>query len=176
MGSRHLFSPVQPKVPTALYVDPSIPIVPAREMAVEVPTISLGRGDCFLDNIIKVFLNRLTIIKRNATLVPLAMHVSMRPLSQDEPVQRKETLSLNKLLLKGTPSKLMIVLEWLIDTRQLLIWLPQDKFDLQKELRDLIADPIISRAVLESLIGKLVHASYVIPLSCHFLSHFSLFF
>ena len=105
-----LFSPVQPKVPPALYVDPSIHIAPARELAVEVPTTSLGRGDCFLDDIIKVCLNRLDIIKRNAASVPLAMYVSMRPLSQDEPVPRKETLSLNKLLLERTPSKLMIVL------------------------------------------------------------------
>ena len=40
----------------------------------------------------------------------------------------KERLSLNKLLLEGTPSKIMIVLEWLIDTRRLLLRLPQDKF------------------------------------------------
>ena len=166
-----LFIPVQPKVPPVLYVDPSIPIAPAREMAVEVPTTSLGRGDCFLDDIIKVYLNRLDIIKRNAASVPLAMHVSMRPLSQDKLVQRNETLSLNKLILEGTPSKLIVVLGWLIDTRRLLLRLPQDKFSRwRKELRDLIANPIISRAALESLIGKLVHVAYVIPLSCHFLS------
>ena len=85
-----LFSPVQPKVLAAVYVDPLIPIAPARAMAVEVPITSLGRGDYFLNNIIKVFLNRLTIIKRNAASVPLAMHVSMRPLSKDEPVPKKK--------------------------------------------------------------------------------------
>ena len=69
----------------------------------------------------------------------------------------------------------MIVLGWLIDTRRLLLRrlllrLPQDKFDhWRKELIDLIANPIISRVALESLIG-LVPAAYVIPLSCHFLS------
>ena len=67
MGPRRFFSPVQPKVPVALYVDPIIPIAPAREMTVEVPTTSLGRGDCFLDDIIKVYLNCLSIIKKDAT-------------------------------------------------------------------------------------------------------------
>ena len=100
----------------ALYVDPSIPIAPAREMAVEVPTISLGRGNYFLDDIIKVCLNRLDVIKRNTASVPLAMHVLMRPLSLDKPVPRKEIVSLSKLLLEETPSELMIVLGWLIDT------------------------------------------------------------
>ena len=95
----------------------------------------------------------------------------MRPISPDEPVPTKETLSLTKLLLEGTPSKVMIVLGWLIDTRQLLLQLPKDKFDRWgKELRDLIANPIISKAALESLIEKLVHAAYVVPLSRHSLS------
>ena len=85
-------SPIQPKVPAAMCVDPFIHIASARETAVEVPTRSLVRGDCFLDNIIKVFSNHRTIIKRNAASVPLAIHVSMRPLSKDEPVPRKKTL------------------------------------------------------------------------------------
>ena len=42
----------------------------------------------------------------------------------------------------------------------------------RKELRGLIANPIISRAALESLIEKLVHTAYVISLSRDFLSCF----
>ena len=72
-----LFSLIQPKIPVAVYVDPLIPTAPARKMVEEVSTTSLGRDDYFLDNIIKVFLNRLTIIKRNAVSVPLAIHVLM---------------------------------------------------------------------------------------------------
>ena len=68
-------SPIQPKVLAAVYVESLISIAPAREMAVEVPTTSMGRDDCFLDAIIYIFLNRLTIIKRNTASVPLAMHV-----------------------------------------------------------------------------------------------------
>ena len=79
-------------------------------MTVKVLTTSLGQGKCFLDNIIKVFLVCPAIIKKNTASVPLAMHVLMRPLATDEPVPRKETLSLSKLLLEGTPSEQMIVL------------------------------------------------------------------
>ena len=122
-----------------------------------------------MDNIVKVFVARWDIIKRNAASVPLAMHVSMRPLAKDEPVPRKETLSLTKLLLEGSPSERMIVLGWMIDTQRLLLQLPKDKYDCwKKEIRDLLADPKISRENLESLIGKLVHAAYVIPLTHHF--------
>ena len=112
-----LFSPIQPVVPPTKYLDPSIPIASTKALAVEVPTTPLGRGDCFLDDIIKVCLDCPDIIKRNDASAPLAIYVSMRPLSSDEPVPRKETLSLIKLLLEGTLSKAMIVLGWLIDTR-----------------------------------------------------------
>ena len=136
-----LFSPIQPKVPTPVYIGPLILLAPARAMAVKVLTTSLGRGDCFLDDTIKLFLDHLSIIKKNVALVPLVIHVLMRPLTKDEPVPRKKTPSLNKLKLKGTPSKQMIVLGWLIDTFRLLLRLPQDKFDLwRKELRELLAD------------------------------------
>ena len=166
-----LFSLIQPKVPTLVYIDSLILLAPARAMAGKVPTTWLNFDDCFLDDIIKVFLDCLSIIKRNATLVLLAMHVSMRLLAKDEQVPRKETLSLNKLLLEGTPSELMIVLGWLIDTRRLLLWLPQDKFDRwRKELRNLLADPKISKIALKSLIGKLVHAAYVILISSFFIA------
>ena len=91
-----LFSPIQPKVSNPVYVDPLVLLAPARAMIVEVPTTSLGQGDCFLDDIIKIFLAHLSIFKKNAASVPLAIHVLMRPLTKDEPVPRKETLLLNK--------------------------------------------------------------------------------
>ena len=63
-----LSSPMQPKVPTVMYVDPLIPIAPAREMVVEAPTMSLCRGECFLEDTIKLFLNRLTIKREKRSL------------------------------------------------------------------------------------------------------------
>ena len=148
-----------------MYVDLCVPLAPVRALVVEVQTTSLGRGDCFLEDIIIVFLVHLAIIK-NVTSILLAMHVLMRPLATDEPVPRKETLPLSKLLPKGTPSEQMIVLGWLIDTCPLLLCLPQDKLEQwSKECIKLLAEPKTSRAALESLIGKIVHATYVIPLS-----------
>ena len=50
-----LFSPSQPKVPTPKLLDKDIPYAKAQQMAGDVPTTSLGRGDCYLDDIIKVY-------------------------------------------------------------------------------------------------------------------------
>ena len=102
-------------------------------MAVEVPTRSLGRGDCYLDDIIKIFLGLNHIIQKHAASALLALHVSMRPLADDEPVPRKQPLSIPKLKAKGTPRELMMVLGWLLDTRRLLLRLPDYKMDDAEE-------------------------------------------
>ena len=68
------------------------------------------------------------VILKHTTSAPLALHISMRPLAKDEPVPRKETLSLPKLEAEGTPNKMMVVLEWWLDIRCLLLRLLKDKF------------------------------------------------
>ena len=87
-----VFSPIQLKVPDPVYVEPLVPLAPTRAMTVKVPTTSLGQGDCFLDNIIKVYLVPLAIIKENATSVSLATHVLMRPLATYELLPRNNAV------------------------------------------------------------------------------------
>ena len=116
-----LFSPSQPVVPLPDFLPEPLLYAKAQPMAVEVPTRSLGRGDCYLDDIIKTYVGIKSAILRHAASAPLAMFVSMRPLATDEPVPRKETLSLPKLEAEGTPSEMMIVLGWWLDTRRLLL-------------------------------------------------------
>ena len=69
-------------------------------MAVVVPIISLENNICYFDNIIKVFLGITEIIKQHAVLALLVLHVSMRPLANDKPAPRKETLSLPEYEMK----------------------------------------------------------------------------
>ena len=105
-----LFSPSQPEVPLPKFLEKKVPYAKAHPMAVDVLTRSLGRGDCYLNDIIKVYLGLKDVIRKHAASTPLALHISTRPLASNEPVPRKETLSLLKLQAKGTSSKMMIVL------------------------------------------------------------------
>ena len=69
-----------------------------------------------------------------------------------------------------------IVLGWLINTRLLIICLPPDKFrawsnDIRSVLGAQTANCCnISASALDSLIGRLTHASFVVPLATHFLN------
>ena len=167
-----LFSLTQPEVPLPDFLEDTVPYATARTMAVEVPTRSLGRGDCFLDDIIKVYVGLREIIQKHAASAPLALHVSMRPLAEEEPIPRKQTLSMPKLEAEGTPSEMMIVLGWWLDTRRLLLRLPDDKFKAySKEVEEILSAGRVNGKDLESIIRKFVHASYAVPLSRHYLDN-----
>ncbi|NER26087.1 MAG: hypothetical protein F6J96_36445, partial [Symploca sp. SIO1C2] len=88
-----------------------------------------------------------------------------------KPIPRRQLLAPEKLSAEGRPSEVAIILGWEMDTRRLLLSLPEDKYkawtsDLKETIR-LGGDSVKG---LESLIGRLNHASYLIPLSRHFLN------
>jgi hypothetical protein len=103
--------------------------------------------------------------------VPLAIFVANRPHAGDsDPVPCRENLSGPKLVAEGTPAELQIVLGWERSTRLLLVTLPFDKFVARtSDISDTIKKRTITLRELQSLVGRLNHAAYVIPLSRHFL-------
>jgi hypothetical protein len=155
------------------YPFPREPIAEAIAPAVEVPTSLDSRKDCFIDDIIAVFLGTERNLKREGHTVPLAVHAMSRPHAGDgvEPIQRRPLLAPDKLLAEGTPSETMVVLGWLLDTRKLLVRLPLDKFSAwERDLEEVISHGSASIEALDSLIGRLNHASFLVPLSRHFLN------
>ena len=168
---KRLHSPIQEEIPTPVYLDDSIGLGVARPMAVSIPTTAKGKGDVFIDDVIKVFLARKENIERHTQSALLAIHVSMRPMSDQEPVPRKQPFSEEKAEAESVPKEEQIVLGWEIDTRRLVLRLPKQKFiAYSTDLSNFLKKGSISKTDLESLIGRLVHVSYVIPLSRNFLS------
>ena len=90
-----------------------------------------------------------------------------------DPIERREALSEAKLKAEGTPAEIQIGLGWELNTRRLICSLPEDKYVAWcKEISDILSSDTkpVSKALLESVIGRLTHASWVVPLSRHFLS------
>ena len=88
-----------------------------------------------------------------------------------EPVPRRPLLGPEKLEAEGRSSETQIILGWEIRTRPFVVALPFDKHKAWKEdLEVLIANRKGTQQELESTIGRLNHASHVIPLSRHFLN------
>ena len=153
--------------------DPTTPIGEAYLPALEVSSVSDSFRDCFIDDIIDCHLDTPRNRRRAAHIVQMAVHVMSRPHAGDdkEPVPRRPLLGPEKLAAEGRSSERQIVLGWEIRTREFTVALPRDKHHAWKEdLKSVIVRKEASRAETESLIGRLNHASYVIPLSRHFLN------
>jgi len=147
---------------------PSVAMAPAFE----VPTSLKSRKDCFVDDIVCVFLDTEENRKREGHSVPLAVHAVSRPHqgNDQEPIIRRPILSPEKLEAEGRPSEVMIVLGWEVNTRRLSVSLPENKYiSWDIDLSRAIENKGISSEELESLIGRLNHASFLVPLSRHFL-------
>jgi hypothetical protein len=135
-----------------------------------VPTTLTSHCDCFIDNIIQVFLDSPDNRHHQLAIVPLAVFATMRPHAGDaEPVLRRPLLSPSKVAAEGALAELQIVLGWELHTRRLTISLPLDKFlAWTLDLDTTILARSVIFAKLESIVGRLNHASFVIPLSRHF--------
>jgi len=141
--------------------------------AFEVPTGSRSCRDCFIDDIIDCKLDTAASSKRLCHIVPMAVHVMGRPHAGDdlEPVPRKPILAPEKLEAEGRSAERQVVLGWEIRTRCFTVALPNDKhLAWRGDLVAMIQAGQVSRKGLESMIGRLNHASFVIPLSRHFLN------
>ena len=167
-------SPAQPVAPPPQRLESSIPVQTGRPMAVDIPitTPDSGRVDGFIDDLINVFTDTPNNCSRQPHVVPLAMHVTSRPHAGDalEPTPRRTLLSIPKLLAEGSPAEIQIVLGWRLDTRRLLIALPDDKFGAWSEdLSRIISQPRCRFEDIDQMVGRLNHSSFVLPFSRHFM-------
>jgi hypothetical protein len=125
-----LRSPDQPETPDPILLSPEISIARAMPLAVHIPTTVTARTDSFIDDLIRVFLDRPDNRAREPHAVPLAIHVTSRPHMGDaELVRRRGLLSAPKLEAEGPRAEVYIVLGWALKTRLLLIILPTDQFE-----------------------------------------------
>ena len=152
--------------------DPSSPIGKAIRPALEVSAKMTSYRDCFIDDVIDCHLGTPENLHRAPHIVQLAVQALSRPHSGEaEPVPRKPLLSPEKLEAEGRSSERQVVLGWEIRTRPFEVALPFDKYKAwQDDLDQVIQSRNATQQETESLIGRLNHASFLIPLSRHFLN------
>ena len=141
--------------------------------AFSVSTRVTSQRDCFIDDIIDCHLDTEDNMRRAPHIVQLAVQSISRPHAGEdiEPVPRRPLLGPDKLEAEGRSSETQIILGWEIRTRPFVVALPFDKHKAWKEdLELLIARGRGTQQEMESMIGRLNHASHVIPLSRHFLN------
>jgi hypothetical protein len=68
------------------------------------------------------------------------------------------------------PAEQQTILSWIIDTRRLLIALPDNKFEAwSASIGELLQKDAVTHKEMETIIGCLNHAGFIIPMAHHFL-------
>ena len=131
----------------------------------------LPRFDCYLDDIFGAFEQR--DAEKSAAAIPLALHLVGRPHdpSARESFPRDDLLALSKFLAEARPSERKTVLGWDVDTRRFTVALPEDKHAIWSQAIDKILarkNTLVTTKELETMLGRLSHAAYIIPYARHF--------
>ena len=166
-------SPLQDKMGPVKRLEDDIPFAQGRPLAVQVLTSPESFVDVYLDDMVQLFLDTEENLRRSPGIVPLALHLLVRPTAPDEPIKRSDILAADKMMAEGSPSEEMRVLGWLIDTRRLLLRLPNEKFINWSRLVQSFLDPQRKNfkfTEIESLIGKMDNACKGIPLARYFIN------
>jgi hypothetical protein len=166
-----LFDALSNQIIVPKQIPPDISSSPALPLAVNVPFNDKGKGDVFIDDNIFVTPDINDNIERIAKAVPLAINTVSRQSHQNEPLPRKPILSMKKFIAEATMEESKTILGWLINTRQLSIHLPDNKFIAwSKAIQKLISNNVASSKELHTIEGRLNHAAFIISTARHFLS------
>jgi hypothetical protein len=106
----------------------NVPFAQARTLLVDPNLSDGGAADVFIDDIFNVFplLSELHW-KRGQNAALLAIDCLGRPTRMDDTIPRDPLIAIKKVLAEGSPSEVLTVLGWQINTRRLLIQLPSEK-------------------------------------------------
>ena len=160
----------QKKIPKTSVLKEDIPFGQAKQADVAVPPQKCGKIDSYVDDLITVALNMDQIAIKAANAVPLALEILGRPVSHQEPVPRDELLSIIKLHAEGAMQEIQVVTGWEINTRIFQVALTTEKFEAwTKSINDILESREAYHKDIDTLIGRLNHAGFIIPHARHFL-------
>ena len=132
----------------------------------------LAKFECYLDDLFGVF--RARDKEKAEAVLPLALHLVGRPVDERAPESfpRDDLLAASKFLAEAKASERKTILGWDVNTRSFKVSLPADKrvawVGELRRLRSLPGRRAHSKE-LETTIGRLNHAAYVVPNSRPFL-------
>jgi hypothetical protein len=116
--------------PPPIVLDKSIPLGIGRELIVDIPVNPRETNNIYIDDLISL----MTEIEGTDNLARcdhaplLAIDTCMRQLHQHKPIPQEVMEACNKLASEAPLEERKTILDWLINFRQLLIILPENKY------------------------------------------------
>jgi len=165
-----LFDPISNSIEEPQPLADSVPFRPARDLSINIPTNDAGKIDIFIDNSIGVAPDLGEVPSRVIRAIPLAIWTLARPASTQDIIPRKDIILIKKLQVKGRLEEIKTVLGWVINSRSMVISLPDHKFlNWTKEINDMMGAGKSSYKSLESLLERLNHVACIFMPMQHFM-------
>ena len=168
---KSFYSSIQHKVPLTKESDDITPFAQALPMSVDPASPIQPKADIYIDDITTVAVDTGDNLERASKAVLLAIEIVARQHDPNDPVPRDHIVSISKLLAEAALEEQKILLGWHLDTRRLLVSLPEEKYIAWSNMiKDVIKRGSSSFDELDSLVGRLTHVTVIIPYSKHFMS------
>ena len=153
------------------YLDKSIKCESTKEIISKDVKTNDSYVDGYIDDLLTITLDDPKLVTRGSQAIPLMCYVIFRPVHNNEPLPRSDILSKAKLIAEGMPSEQKILLGRIINTRSMRISLPKLKaLRWINEIDNLLRNRTTKHKELNTILGELNHAAFLIPLSRYFLN------
>ena len=160
------------KIPAAIPSPIDIPFAKGRKLSVTMPDDDDGAADCFIDDIITIAVDLGDNLKRITAAPCTVIHALAHSPSSSTFVHRQNMIADDKNEAEGGPEECKICLGWILDTRQLLVKLPEHKYIAWKSQTEaMLSQASAGNKDLSSLLGRLENIAIIIPMFAHFLNN-----
>jgi hypothetical protein len=160
------------KIPRAKPLPPDIPFATGRKLSVPLPDDDHASADCFIDDIITSAVDINDNLQRITAAPCTVIHALAHSAAGDTHISRQNMIADDKNEAEGGPEESKICLGWILDTRRLLIILPDHKFlAWSEQTRQIMHQKSANNDQLSSLLGRLEHVAIIMPMFAHFLNN-----
>ena len=167
-----VYSDMIHEIPNPIPLPDNIPYAEARDMTINIPVGKNGKTDVYVDDFITIgpdiddTLDR--IIKAPATVIHAIADNSIN----SNKIPKDDILAIDKMKAEGAAEERKICLGWMLDTRRLLVSLPDHKtIGWKSQIDSLLKQKSASEKDLASILGRLENVAQVSTVLGHFLSN-----
>ena len=167
-----VYSDIIHELPNPIPLDDNIPFAEAKDLSVEIPIEDCGKTDVYVDDFITIgpdiddTLERIT--KAPATVIHAIADNSISSMS----IPRDDIIAIDKMKAEGAAEERKICLGWMLDTRRLLVSLPNHKtIGWISQIDSLLENKTAGEKDLASILGRLENVAQIMTILGHFLSN-----
>ena len=159
-------------IPPAKALDEDIPFEQGLEMSIDMPHDTGGKADVYIDDIISCAVDDGDNLKRLETAPCTVLEAVAHSAKGSTFITRQHFISNEKNEAEGAAEEVKICLGWELDTRRLLVALPEHKFIAwHNEIEIMMKGRTVSNKTLQSILGRLETVASVLTPMGHFLNN-----